>query len=113
MKTITVKVSDEIYALLEVLTRGKEAPCRSVNDVVLKLIDHAQQGVYRPGAWERDWLIQAFGSDFVYELEADTRPPGCFDRPKPQQDDPPPDDYCVDPIGDADGDETTVGNFGE
>jgi predicted DNA-binding transcriptional regulator AlpA len=35
----------------------------------MRLIDQAQQGVYRPGAWERDWLRQAFGSDWVEYLE--------------------------------------------
>lgn len=30
-------------------------------EVLQKLADHAQQGVLRPGAWERYWLVQAFG----------------------------------------------------
>ena len=29
--------------------------------VLTRLADHAQQGVCRPGAWERGWLEQAFG----------------------------------------------------
>lgn len=69
MKRITIDIDATVYALLEVLTRGESAP-QSVEDVVLKLIDHAQQGVYRPGAWERGWLIQAFGDDWTGYLEA-------------------------------------------
>jgi hypothetical protein len=59
-RKITVEVDDTVYGLLEVLTKPTDAPA-SVEDVVRQLIDHAQQGVYRPGAWEREWLIQAFG----------------------------------------------------
>lgn len=33
------------------------------------LADHAAQGVYRPGAWEREWLLQAFPGDFLEHLE--------------------------------------------
>jgi hypothetical protein len=47
MKTIVIDVDETVYALLEVLTHGEYAP-DSVQDVVLQLIDHAQQGVYRP-----------------------------------------------------------------
>lgn len=85
MKTITVEVSDTVYELLEVLTRGEWAP-RSVEVVVSELIDHAQQGVYRPGAWERDWLCQAFGYDWIKHLEPGDpygRPDSpMFQRPK-------------------------------
>jgi hypothetical protein len=48
-----------------------------VSVVIDQLIDHAMQGVYRPGAWERDWLRQAFGDDFVSRLE----PGDPFGRP--------------------------------
>jgi hypothetical protein len=43
--------------------------CDSVTSVVETLIDHASQGVYRPGAWEREWTAQVFGYDFVDKLE--------------------------------------------
>lgn len=65
---ISIDIDETVYALLEVLTTGEFVP-GSVEDVVVKLIDHAQQGVYRPGAWERDWLIQAFGDDWTEYLE--------------------------------------------
>jgi hypothetical protein len=81
MKTITVKVSNEVYALLRTLTHGEFAPA-SVNEVVAQLIDHAQQGVYRPGSWERGWLCQAFGDDFTAVLETD---PKAAWRERPQK----------------------------
>src|SRR5260370_9253210 len=67
-RVITITVSPTVYSLLEVLTQG-ETGVASVDEVVLRLIDHAQQGVYRPGAWEREWLCQAFGSDWIQYLE--------------------------------------------
>src|SRR5262249_40960759 len=59
-QTISIKVSREVYALLEVLDEPK--------DVIMELIDHAQKGVYRPGAWERNWVCQAFGDDWIERL---------------------------------------------
>jgi hypothetical protein len=67
-----------------------ELPARTVGllrllgdpvDVLAELADHAQQGVYRPGSWERPWLMQAFGDDFIAKLEQDPDAP-YFQRPK-------------------------------
>jgi hypothetical protein len=85
-KRITVDIDNTVYALLEALTRGAYA-AESVEDVILRLIDHAQQGVYRRGAWERDWLCQAFGDDWTAYLEPGDPygRPDCedvFERPK-------------------------------
>jgi hypothetical protein len=30
------------------------------DEVLLRLADHAQEGIARPGAWERAWLQQVF-----------------------------------------------------
>jgi hypothetical protein len=68
MPKITVEVNAVVYSLLGVLAEGDYGP-ETVEQVVLELIDHAQQGVYRPGAWEREWLMQAFGPDFLQRLE--------------------------------------------
>jgi hypothetical protein len=68
MPKITVEVDETVYQLLQVLTKGECCP-GTVEGVVLELIDHARQGVYRPGAWERDWLRQAFSDDWVQFLE--------------------------------------------
>jgi hypothetical protein len=67
-KTITIEIDPILYDLLQVLTCGPYAP-ESVEGVVMELIDHAQQGVYRPGAWERGWLCQAFGDEWTAYLE--------------------------------------------
>jgi hypothetical protein len=84
MPKITIEVTDTVYGLLEVLTHKGLAG--SVEQVVLELVDHAQQGVYRPGAWERAWLIQAFGDEFTEHLEPGDpygRPDSpMFQRPK-------------------------------
>jgi hypothetical protein len=68
VRTVTIEIDETVYALLQVLTRGEYGP-DSVEGVLLELADHAQQGVYRPGAWERDWLRQAFGDDWTGDLE--------------------------------------------
>src|SRR6266516_2765413 len=67
-KKITLELNETVYHLIEVLTLAEYAP-QTVEGVIYKLIDHAQQGVYRPGAWEREWLCQAFGYDFMNFLE--------------------------------------------
>jgi len=55
-KTIRIKVSEAVYDLLKVLA----GETQDVEDVVGILVDHAQQGVYRPHAWQRHWLTRAF-----------------------------------------------------
>lgn len=87
MKTdrkIILEISPTVFALLATLN-----PNGDVTEVILTLIDHAQQGVYRPGAWERGWLHQAFGDDFEAKLEPGDPHgrPDCehiFQRPKRQ-----------------------------
>jgi hypothetical protein len=56
MPKLTIELSETVYSLLEVLTKGEWAPAKTVPGIIETLIDHAQQGVYRPGAWERQWL---------------------------------------------------------
>ncbi len=66
---ITVEVNDVVYNLLRVL--ASSLPDARVEDVVGLLIDHAQQGVYRPGAWEREWICSVFPySEWANALEA-------------------------------------------
>jgi len=83
---ITITVSKTVYALLQTLCDADQ----TIDSVVEDLVDHAQQGVYRPGAWEREWLIQAFGDDFTEKLEPGD-PYGrvgmdsVFERPKDQR----------------------------
>lgn len=77
---IFVVPGEPVFSLLSVLGKPQ--------DVVEQLIDHAQQGVYRPGAWEREWLCQCFGYDWINNLQ----PGDPYGRPncdhifqKPQQ----------------------------
>jgi hypothetical protein len=49
--------------------------------VVGRLLDHVQQGVYRRGAWEREWLCQAFGDRWLERMEPDPGSP-YHDRPR-------------------------------
>ena len=65
MRTIALEVDGTVYGLLKVLAEDG----LTVEDVVGLLIDHAQQGVYRPGSWERHWLMQAFGDKWIKGLE--------------------------------------------
>lgn len=69
MPKITIEVSDTVYKLLEVLTHS-DTGGNTVEDVVSTIIDHVQQGIYRPGAWERAWLEQIFPVDWQRHLEA-------------------------------------------
>ena len=89
MTDITITVTDETAARLAVL-----APGRAPAEIVAMLVDHAQQGVYRPGAWEREWVCRAFGYDWTARLEPDTRPDMLsgdgrviFERPKAARED--------------------------
>lgn len=69
MPKITIEVSDTVYQLLKVLGHA-DGGNYSVKDVVETLVDHAQQGVYRPGAWEREWIERIFPLGWQDHLEA-------------------------------------------
>lgn len=73
MAQLTINVADEVAARLRALVHPATG-CETVEQVVETLVDHAQQGVYRPGAWERPWLEQAFGYEWQSNLEPDTDP---------------------------------------
>jgi hypothetical protein len=94
MTTITITVTDEVAGRLAALTdpsvlSAAATTADAARDAVAVLVDHAQQGVYRPGAWEREWLCRAFGYEWTERLEPDTRPEMLagdgrviFDRPR-------------------------------
>lgn len=63
---VVVKLSPTVASLLAVLLNGYTP---TVKAVMRALVDHAQQGVYRPGAWEREWLCQALGCGWEDKLE--------------------------------------------
>jgi hypothetical protein len=67
VQEVTVRLLAEHFERLSVLGPP--------GDVLEALADHAQQGVYRPGAWERRWLAQVFGTEWTAELEQDPNAP--------------------------------------
>lgn len=79
-QTIQVEVSDAGAKLLAVLGQSAAIPNGQVTDVLQWLVSCAADGVQRPGSWERQWLLQAFGP-FEDALETD---PDCewHDRPR-------------------------------
>jgi hypothetical protein len=84
---VTVELPVEVVRRLAVLS-GEGYGTSRVADVLATLADHAQQGVYRPGAWERDWLIQVFGDEWLTRVEPDLDDVSAdgrviFDRPRP------------------------------
>jgi hypothetical protein len=74
MPEITITVTDEVAERLAVLADPSGIGVPDPAQVIYQLTDHAQQGVYRPGAWEREWVCQAFGYDWTERLVPDTRP---------------------------------------
>ena len=88
MPDITITVSDKVAERLTALI-DPEQGLPDLAAVIGELADHAQQGVYRPAAWERSWLCSVFGDEWAERLEPDTRPEMLsgdgrviFDRPK-------------------------------
>lgn len=78
--TITLTLSAETAALLSVLIDPAYA-LDSLEDVTGRLLSHARDGVLRPGAWERDWLVSVFATDWIDRLERDPKVPH-HDRPR-------------------------------
>lgn len=68
--TVTLSLSRKTVDRLAALTGPQFGP-GTAEAVIYELIDHAQQAVYRSGAWERDWICQAFGEDWLENLEPD------------------------------------------
>jgi hypothetical protein len=79
--SITVRMPQDWVRNLQALV-DPDSGLDDVAAVLVELADHAQQGVYRPGAWERDWLCQAFGFAWLGRLEPDPEHPDLFERPK-------------------------------
>jgi hypothetical protein len=74
--TVTLTFSARTAARLGALVDSDLAdpawtPGQRLRAVLMELADHAQQAVYRPGAWEREWICQAFGYSWQANLEPD------------------------------------------
>jgi len=70
---LTIELDVETVELLGVL--GK------LESVLYTLAGHAGEGVSRPGSWERGWLIQVVGEEFLSRLEQNPEVP-FLERPK-------------------------------
>ena len=68
--TLLVELDVQTYELLDVLGTSSRVGNRGrVSDVVRVLIAHAAAGVRWPSSWERDWVTQAFGHEWLTEVE--------------------------------------------
>lgn len=77
--TVNLRISRWMVDRLEVLASEDGYP--DLAAVIMAVLDHVQQGVYRPGAWEREWLMQALGAGWLSRVEPDPDVP-VFDRPR-------------------------------
>jgi hypothetical protein len=83
---VTATLPVEVAQRLAVLADDSYGTA-SVVRVLTVLADHAQQGVYRPGSWERPWLCRVFGDEWLSQVEPDTDDLSAdgrviFDRPR-------------------------------
>jgi hypothetical protein len=65
-ESVTVSLPHGVAGQLSVLAGTPDRGAGAVADVLGRLIDHAQQGVTRPGSWERSWVCQVFGHDWIF-----------------------------------------------
>jgi len=56
--------------------------CFVIASPLCQLADHAKQGVYQNGGWERQWVVQAFGDGWLERTE----PGDPYDRTNDQLD---------------------------
>lgn len=66
IKKITIELATETVIYLQALA-GDGAP--TLEDVIEHLAHSAAAGIRRPAAWERRWLMQAFGDDWEAKCE--------------------------------------------
>jgi hypothetical protein len=66
MARLTIEIDDTTAAYLRVLSDDGRP-----EQVLERLAGHAADGVRRPGAWEREWVIQAFGDDWEDKVTQD------------------------------------------
>lgn len=80
MAELTLQVTDRELALLSRLGlalgySGRRAPneptSTPASDVLERLLDNIDSGITRPGSWERPWLCQALGYDWLEQMEPD------------------------------------------
>lgn len=70
--SVTLTLDPHTARLLSVLT---DDIYDDLESVLMRLAACARDGVLRPGAWERDWLVSVFGTDWTGKLEQDPKVP--------------------------------------
>jgi len=84
-RSITLELHDQTLRYLEVLTHSDAVSAGArVEDVLSHLACSAADGVRRAGAWEREWVHQAFGYSWNDRL---VRDPNCEWQMIPDLDD--------------------------
>jgi len=68
MKNFTVSIREDTYQRLEHLANATKV--NTVGSLLSRLLDHTDQGIYRPQSWERGWLAFMFGGEAVDQAEA-------------------------------------------
>jgi glutamine synthetase type III len=68
--TVTLSFSRRAAARLVALADPNWTE-RTIEAVLYELADHAQQAVFRPGSWQREWACQAFRERWLENLEPD------------------------------------------
>jgi hypothetical protein len=68
--SVTLELDQRQAALLGVLA-GPENGSPDLAGVMWAVLDHVLQGIERWGAWEREWLTQALGDEWLERLERD------------------------------------------
>lgn len=69
--TITLTFTQTVAERLAALADPSLGTRMGAEHALYRLADHAQQAVYRSGAWEREWICQALGYDWLANLEPD------------------------------------------
>jgi hypothetical protein len=72
---LTLDLSESTLRLLEVVGNGH------AETALLALVERATQGVTRPGCWERAWVRQVFGDEWIEQMEED---PQAYWRQRPR-----------------------------
>lgn len=74
---ITLELSESMLRALAVLSDADSAE-QALQDLAAR----AEDGVVRPGSWERQWLFQAFGDGWTERTESD---PECHWHERPRR----------------------------
>jgi hypothetical protein len=69
---LTLDLDDRQLAALGVLDDDDSSGLsESAATVLYQLVERVLDGVHRPGSWERAWLCQAFGDEWIERMEQD------------------------------------------